>query len=184
MKKVIVCLADGFEEIEAVGIIDVLRRADLPVTIVSIMSGREVTGAHGIQLKADALFGAVDFSGYDLLVLPGGMPGAANLREHKGLKEKILEFDRKGKLLGAICAAPMVFGNLGLLEGRSATCYPGFGEQLGNAKVTSEPVEVDGHIVTGRGPGLVFTFALKLVEKTCGKEKADAIAGQMLLMTW
>ncbi len=184
MKKVIVCLAEGFEEIEAIGIIDILRRADLQVTIISVTESKEVTGAHGIRVVADVLFGDADFSGSDLLVLPGGMPGSANLRDHKGLGEKIVEFDQKGKLLGAICAAPMVFGNLGLLEGREATCYPGFGDQLGNARVTAEPVMVDGHMVTGRGPGLVFPFALKLVEKLCGKEKAGQIAGQMLLESW
>lgn len=184
MKKVIVCLADGFEEIEAVGIIDILRRAELEVTTVSIRQGREVTGAHGIKVMADVLFGEADFSGYDLLVLPGGMPGAANLREHKGLREKIVEFDRKGKMLGAICAAPMVFGSLGLLDGRSATCYPGFGDKLGDAQVSTDPVVEDGNFITARGPGLVFRFALKLVEKMCGKEKAGQIAGQLLLESW
>jgi len=184
MNKVIVCLAEGFEEIEAIGIIDILRRADLQVNVVSIMEAREVTGAHGIKVVADQLFGEADFSGYDLLVLPGGMPGAKNLKEHKGLSEKIVEFDRNGKWLGAICAAPLVFGHLGLLEGREATCYPGFGEQLGNARVKSAPVIIDGHIVTGRGPGVVFSFALTLVEKLAGKEKADRIAGQLLLGSW
>ena len=181
MKKVIVCLADGFEEIEAVGIIDTLRRADLQVTALSVTGKSEVTGAHGIRILADKLFDEVDFSGYDMLVLPGGMPGARNLKEHSDLREKIVEFNAQEKFLGAICAAPMVFGDLGLLKGRDATCYPGFGEYLLNARVITEPVVEDHHIITGRGPGLVFHFALRLVEKLCGKQTAAQVAGQMLL---
>jgi protein deglycase len=181
MKKVIVCLADGFEEIEAIGIIDILRRSDFQVTAASVTGSKEVNGAHHIRVFADEMFENVDFSKVDMMVLPGGMPGAQNLKNHQGLREKVIEFSNKGKMLGAICAAPMVFGDLGLLENRKATCYPGFEGYLKGAEVTSGPVVEDGAIVTGCGPGFVFEFTLKLVEKLAGKDRAESTAGQMLI---
>ena len=181
MKKVVVCLANGFEEIEAIGIIDILRRADIFTMLTSVTGVRDVSGAHNIKLIADELFEDVDFSGFDMIVLPGGMPGSSNLKNHTGLRDIILDFNNKGKLLGAICAAPMVFGDLGILENRNATCYPGFGNQLKLAHVKSDRVVEDQNIITGIGPGAVFDFALKLVEKLAGKEKAAIVAGQMLI---
>jgi 4-methyl-5(b-hydroxyethyl)-thiazole monophosphate biosynthesis len=180
MKKAVVCLATGFEEIEAVGIIDILRRADIFITVTSVTGVREVTGAHHIKVLADELFEDVDFSGYDMIVLPGGMPGSANLKNHSGLRNKILDFNNKGKLLGAICAAPIVFGDLGILENRNATCYPGFENELKLAHVKNDRVVEDQNIITGIGPGAVFDFALKLAERLTGKEKAALVAGQML----
>lgn len=180
MKKVVVCLANGFEEIEAIGIIDILRRADIFTMVTSVTGIREVTGAHQMKVVADELFENVDFSGFDMIVLPGGMPGSANLKDHLGLRSNILDFNKKGKLLGAICAAPMVFGDLGILENRNATCYPGFGNHLKLAHVKSDRVVEDQNIITGIGPGAVFDFSLKLVEKLEGKEKAALVAGQML----
>jgi protein deglycase len=180
MKKVVICLANGFEEIEAIGIIDILRRADVFTMVISITGEREVSGAHHIKVLADELFEDVDFSGYDMIVLPGGMPGAANLKNHLGLRNEILDFNTKGKLLGAICAAPMVFGDLGILENRNATCYPGFEKTLMLAHFKADPVVEDQNIITGKGPGFVFDFALKLVEKLAGKDQAVMVAGQML----
>jgi len=180
MKKAVVCLANGFEEIEAVGIIDILRRADIFTTVTSLSGVREVTGAHDIKVSADELFDDIDFSGYDLIVLPGGMPGSVNLKNHTGLRERIMDFHKKGRLLGAICAAPIVFGDLGILENRNATCYPGFGNQLKLAHVKTDRVVVDQNIITGIGPGAVFDFTLTLVERLAGKEKAGLVAGQML----
>jgi len=168
MKKVALFLANGFEEIEALGTVDILRRAGIPVQTVSITNEKSVTGAHRITVLADTTFPEANFSGVDVLVLPGGMPGAKNLNEQETLKKKVKEHAEKGKIVAAICAAPMVLGGLGLLEGKKATCYPGFESELIGAKVTGDNVSVDKNIVTGKGPGLVFEFALELVETIAG----------------
>lgn len=179
--KAFVFLADGFEEIEAVATIDVLRRGEIDLTTVSISDKREVTGAHNISVLADVLFAETDMSNGDLLVLPGGMPGASNLNEHEGLKKLLLDYNSKGKRLAAICAAPLVFGGLGLLEGRKATCYPSFEPTLKGATHLEKAVVVDGNITTGRGPGFAVDFALSLVEQLQGKSKAEEVAAGMLL---
>ncbi len=181
MKKVALFLADGFEEIEALATIDILRRAAIPVTTVSITAKKEVTGAHQIPVLADSLFDQTDFSQVGCLVLPGGMPGAKHLNEHEGLKKLITNFDKRGEPIAAICAAPMVLGGLGLLQEKQATCYPGFEEKLTGARITGEKVVVDQHITTGKGPGLVFDFALALVEQIAGSDKRREVAGGLLL---
>jgi len=180
-KKIAVHLADGFEEIEAVSIIDVLRRADLDVLVVSVTGEIEVTGAHQIKVMADILFEKVDYDDIYMIVLPGGMPGAANLDAHTGLKFQIKKFVAENKQLAAICAAPLVFGNLGILEGRQAVCYPGFEKYLRGAEVLQIPVVESGNITTGRGPGVAIQFALKIVEKAVSVEKAELLAKQMLV---
>lgn len=121
MKRVALFLANGFEEIEALGTLDILRRAQIPVKTVSITQNKTVTGAHDIPVIADTTFEEADFSDVDVLVLPGGMPGAKNLNEHEGVKELLLNYNKQGKLIAAICAAPMVFGGLGMLENKQAT---------------------------------------------------------------
>ncbi len=181
MKKIAIYLANGFEEIEAVNIIDVLRRAELDVTIVSVTENHEVTGSHGIKLIADQLFKEINYDQIDMIILPGGMPGAKNLNEHPGLREQILNFYENNKMLGAICAAPLVFGNLGILKNRKATCYPGFENQLHGAIVTSEFVEVSGNIVTGKGAGVAIDFALKIVEVFKDNEFATRLAQKMIV---
>ena len=180
MKKVIVFLAEGFEEIEAISIIDTLRRAQIEVTTASITNDKMVKGAHEIEVKTDKLFDEIDFSNYDLIALPGGMPGAKNLNEHEGLKEQIKNF-AENKMIGAICAAPMILGGMGLLKGKRATCYPGFEPELIEAIVTNEPVTVDGNIVTGKGPAFAIQFALQLVELLAGKASRDEVANGMLV---
>lgn len=179
MKKVALFLANGFEEIEALGTIDILRRAQIPVETISITDDKKVTGAHDIPVLADKTFAELDFSTIDVLVLPGGMPGAKHLNEHEELKKKVKEYAEKGKNVAAICAAPMVLGGLGLLDGKKATCYPGFEPELIGAKATGEKVVVDENIVTGKGPGFVFDFALQLVETIAGigtrKEVQDGL---------
>ncbi len=180
MKKIAVFLADGFEEIEAVSVIDVLRRADLKVTVVSINKSYEVAGSHGIKVSTDKLFDEIDFNLYDMIVLPGGMPGAANLNMHVGLREHILNFYESNKYLAAICAAPLVFGNLGLLKDKKATCYPGFESQLHGAIATGEDVEVSENMITGKGAGVAIKFALKIVEIFKGKVFADDLAVKMI----
>lgn len=180
-KKIAVHLADGFEEIEAIAIIDVLRRAGLDVVTVSVTGKLEITGAHQIKVLADKLFESVDYSDVYMIVLPGGMPGASNLNAHDGLKHQIKEFVAENKQLAAICAAPLVFGNLGILAGKQAVCYPGFENQLKDADILQVPVADSGNIITGRGPGVAIQFALKIVEKVVSTEKADLLAGQMLV---
>lgn len=181
MNKVAIHLAEGFEEIEAVSIIDVLRRAEIDVNIVSITGNFVVTGSHNIKIMADSLFENVDYDLIDMIVLPGGMPGSRNLNNHNGLRDQILHFNANGKPLGAICAAPLVLGNLGILKGKKATCYPGFEDELKGAKPTGNFVEQDGVIVTGKGAGVAINFALKIVELLKGKELANDLAEKMIV---
>jgi 4-methyl-5(b-hydroxyethyl)-thiazole monophosphate biosynthesis len=181
MKKIAVHLAEGFEEIEAISIIDVLRRADLDVIVVSVTENLLVTGSHEIKIVADQLFSDINYDLIDMIILPGGMPGSTNLNNHAGLREQILDFHDNKKLLGAICAAPLVFGNLGILKHIKATCYPGFENQLHGAIVTSENVEVSENIITAKGAGVAIDFALKIVELLKGKELATKLAQKMIV---
>ena len=126
-------------------------------------------------------FKDINYKMVDMIVLPGGMPGSANLNNHSGLREKILEFSKNRKPLGAICAAPLVFGNMGILKNKTATCYPGFEEQLQGANVSGKNVELSGEIVTGKGAGVAIEFALKIVEMFKGKVLADELAKKMIV---
>lgn len=180
-KKIAVHLADGFEEIEAISIIDVLRRADLEVIVASVTGKLEVAGAHQLKVLADKLFDDVNYNDVSMIVLPGGMPGAANLDAHEGLRAQIVKFNNENKPLAAICAAPLVYGNLGILKGKQAVCYPGFEKFLKGAEIMNLPVAESGNVITGRGPGAAIQFALKLVEKLVSAEKAELIATQMLV---
>lgn len=181
MKKVALFLANGFEEIEALATVDILRRAEIPVQTVSITNNVVVTGAHNIPVTADTTFDKTNFSDVEVLVLPGGMPGAKHLNEHEGVKSLIKEFNDKGNLIAAICAAPMVLGGLGLLDDKKATCYPGFESELIGAKSTNESVVSDNNITTGRGPGLAFDFALSLVEQIAGIATRKEVQQGLLL---
>ena len=169
MNEVCVFLADGFEEIEGLTVVDLLRRAGIETRTVSIMGQEEIKGAHGIIVKADSLFENTDFSEVKMLVLPGGMPGTIHLKEHKGLEE-----------LAAICAAPTVFGGMGILKGKKAICYPGMEEGLIGAEVTCQPAVTDGHITTSRGLGTAIDFALALISELRDKESADTISKQVV----
>jgi len=180
MKKVFIFLAEGFEETEAVATIDVMLRGKLDVTIVSITTDFLVVGAHGIMISADTMFETTDFSKGDMLVLPGGMPGASNLNAHQGLKNLLLQYAKEGKKLAAICAAPLVLGGLDLLQGKKATAYPGFESALKGAEYVKASVVKDGNIITGRGPGYAFDFGLAIVEELQGKAKADEVAAGLL----
>lgn len=179
-KKVAVHLAEGFEEIEAVSIIDVLRRAKIDTIIVSVTGQKLVTGSHAIQITADVLFDNVNYSAIDMIVLPGGMPGANNLKNHAGLGNQILNFHAIGKPLGAICASPLVFGHLGILKNHKATCFPGFENQLTGAEVTGAEVETSGKIITGKGAGVAIKFALKIVETIKGKAFSEELGRKMI----
>lgn len=167
-----VFFAEGFEEIEAITVVDVLRRAGLEIVMVSITGNREVRGAHQIPVITDELFEYVDHQGADLLILPGGMPGTKNLAAHHKLGDLLKKYHNEGKWVTAICAAPSVLGGLGILQGKKATCYPGFEPQLEGAEIVHTPVVQDGHIITSRGAGTALEFALKLVEISGGVEKA------------
>ena len=181
MKKVALFLANGFEEIEALGTVDILRRAEIPVTTVSIYKEKEVTGAHNMTVIADTIYDELDFSTVDVLVLPGGMPGAQYLNEHEGLKEQVKLFAERGNKVAAICAAPMVLGGLNLLEGKKATCYPGFESKLIGAETSADSVVVSDNIITGKGPAFVFDFALQLVEEIVGADKRKEVQDGLLL---
>ena len=173
-------LATGFEEIEALGTADILRRAGLDLQLVSITDELTVTGAHGINIEADTFFEDVDFFEADMLILPGGMPGAANLASHSDLCERLRDHAYIGRPLAAICAAPLVLGRLGLLDGKRATCYPGFESELEGATCTGALVEVDGQFITGKGPAAVFEFGYAIVEMMKDKATADALRQGML----
>ena len=183
MKKSYLFLANGFEEIEAIATVDILRRANIDVTTVSVYNDPEVVGAHGVPVKADMVFADCDFSQADWLILPGGLPGADNLLACDGLAKLLKEHNDAGKHIAAICASPaVVLAQLGILEKRKATAYPGFEEKLvaAGATPTFERVTVDGNITTGNGPATAFPFALAIVEQTMGKDVAETVASGML----
>ncbi len=174
-------LAEGFEEIEAVTIVDVMRRADIPVKIVSITGEKIVKGAHNISVSVDILFEEADYGKSDMIVLPGGMPGTLNLGQHEGLTRQLRIFAEEGKWLAAICAAPSVLAKLSLLKGKKATSYPGFKDQMIGAEYTEDRVIQDGNIITSRGPGTSIEFSLKLVEVLKGSQISDAIRTSMIV---
>jgi protein deglycase len=179
--KAYIFLANGFEEIEAIAPVDVFRRANIEVVTVSISDSKEVSGAHGVPVLADSLFSEIDFDGEYLIYLPGGMPGTKNLDAHEGLKNLINKQVKAGKPTAAICAAPSILGQMGLLEGKEATCYPGFENQLLGATLSENKLAKSGSISTAKGAGVAIQFALKLVEDLKGKAEADRISNSICL---
>ncbi len=184
MKVAYVFLAQGFEEIEALTVIDVMRRGGMDVKTVSITSALQVKGAHGVTVNADVLFSDTSFKDADWLVLPGGMPGATNLYEYVPLQKLLFaHLEKKTNRVAAICAAPaVVLGQLGLLAGIEATCYPGFEKMLEGAEYVGKPVVADGQFVLGNGPANAMLWALKVVEEAEGKVVRDAVAEGMLFV--
>ena len=180
MANVYVFTADGFEEIEGLTVVDLMRRAGAQVLMVSISDGLAVKGSHRIEIIADTFFEDVDFGQADLLVLPGGMPGTLHLGEHQGLTKLLTETAAQGKRVAAICAAPSVLGGLGLLKGKRAVCYPGFEDKLTGAQVGTEEVVTDGNITTSRGLGTAIPFALELISLLFGQEKAEEIGASVI----
>ncbi|MBQ5645331.1 MAG: DJ-1/PfpI family protein [Bacteroidaceae bacterium] len=179
MNKVYVFLADGFETVEALAPVDVMRRAGLQVVTVSIMGRKEVVSAQNVIVVADEVFENVAFGNADALVLPGGGVGTDNLSAHEPLRTLLVETCSHGTLVAAICAAPMVFGRIGILKGKKATCYPGCEGDLFNAEYTSNAVEKDGNIITACGPGASFDFGFAIVEHFCGVQVVDTLRSQM-----
>ena len=181
MKESFIFLADGFEEIEALTVIDVLRRAEMPVKTVSISSSEYVTGAHGVTVKADTVFDKQLINDPEWLILPGGMPGATNLYEHEQLREILIRHNDEKKKIAAICAAPaVVLGQLGILKGKRATCYPGFENLCAGAEMIDSPVVVDDNIVCGNGPANAMSWALNIVGVAKDEQAALRIANGML----
>lgn len=175
MKKTYIFLADGFEEIEGLTVVDILRRAGSEAVTVSVTGNIEVRSSHAVGVKADRLFEETDFTDADMLVLPGGMPGTLNLKAHEGLIRLLKEADRQEKYIAAICAAPSILGELGMLNGRKACSYPSFEEYLNCGEVLAVPFVKDGHIITGRGMGAAIPFALELTALLEGREKAEEV---------
>lgn len=173
--KVCVFLADGFEEIEGLTVVDILRRAGVDVTMMSVTGSMSIRGSHDIGIQADCLFNAKEAGEADMLVLPGGMPGTLTLKEHEGLNELLRMFDNEKKNIAAICAAPSILGGLGMLKGKKACSYPSFEDKLDGADVQQVPVVTDGHITTGRGLGAAIPFALRLTVILCGEDKAEEV---------
>ena len=175
--KVAVLLAEGFETIEALTTVDILRRAGVECHTFAIKN-QEVTTSHHITLKADKVFNE-EIKDYDAVVLPGGMPGAVNLRDDERVINLLKEFNSKNKIIAAICAGPISLGKAGISEGKNVTCYPGFEEQLGNCNYQKELVVIDRNIITGRGPAAAIPFAFEIL-KQIAPEKVDEIKKAML----
>ncbi|MDR1042335.1 MAG: DJ-1/PfpI family protein [Clostridiales Family XIII bacterium] len=179
--SVYVHLADGFEEIEALTSVDLLRRVGVKVETVSVMGRLNVVGAHDIEVIADIVFEDADYDGCEMIVLPGGIPGAPNLAGHDGLKQKLLSFANEGRRIAALCASPnVVLAPFGIIDGRKATGYPGFDDNMDKVILTAGDVVKDDNIITSKGPATAMTFALALVEELCGKEKRDELAKDLL----
>ncbi len=179
MKKVYLFLADGFETVEALAPVDVMRRAGIQVTTVSIMGRKGVVSAQDVAVEADALFEECCFHDADALVLPGGSVGTDNLSSCEALRKEIAKANDNNKIIAAICAAPMVFGRMGLLNGRKATCYPGCEAELTGAEYTAATVQTDKNIITACGPGASFDFGFVIVEYLCGAEMVNTLRSQM-----
>lgn len=181
MKKLALFLADGCEEIEALTQADILRRAKEDVDILSVMDTVDVISSHNIHIVADGLITDADFSKYDGIILPGGLKGTENLKKNKILRKEVQEFFDKGKLVAAICAAPTVLGDVGILKGKRATCYPGCEEGLIGAEVIkSAPAVQDGNIITSRGMGASISFGLMILSYFEGEEKAEEMAKKIV----
>jgi 4-methyl-5(b-hydroxyethyl)-thiazole monophosphate biosynthesis len=183
MAKVYVFLANGFEDVEALIPVDVLRRGGVEVVTVSVVENSQVVEtSHRVRIEADKMFADCDFSDADLLMLPGGMPGASNLNSHEGVRQALQRQHAAGRKVAAICAAPLVLGGLGILRGKRATCYPGFEQTLEGATYTGDLCTVDGNVTTGEGPAAAFPFAYALLAQLTNEETAKQVAVGMRYM--
>lgn len=176
MSRAAVFFGTGYEEIEALTVVDILRRAGMETTMVSVMGERCVVGSHNIKVEMDELIDEVDFDKIDVIVLPGGMPGTKNLEACEALMAQVDAFEAQDKIVAAICAAPSILGHRGLLRGKKACSYPTFESHLEGADVSQEPAVIDGNIITGRGMGAAIPFGLAILEKLQGKEAAQKMA--------
>lgn len=184
MKKALVLMAPGFEEIELTTVVDLLRRAEIDVTLASIDKHEFVRGAHEMSIKADKILSECETNRYDALVLPGGWPGALNLFESGDVQNIISEFAKEDKLVAAICAAPYILGKMGLLHGKLATCYPGFEGDLKGATLRNCPSVTDGNFITGKGPGYAAQFAMAILDKLVGSEKVAELEESTFFLSY
>ena len=176
MSKVVLFLADGLEECEALIVVDVLRRGGVEVVTASVKEDKTIQSSHGITFEADALASELSYGDFDMVILPGGHWGTIHLKESKIVEKVLLDYAAdESKLISAICAAPSILGDLHLLEGRKATCFPGFEEHLFGAEYTGAPVTVDGRYTTGKGMGATTEFGLVLLSRLTDKETAEDI---------
>ena len=174
-------LADGFEEVEALAPVDILRRGGCEVKTVSIMTSKKVIGTHGVPVEADIMFADADFADADMIVFPGGLPGATNLADHAELEKLIKKQHESGKRIAAICASPaIVLAKTGVLAGKNATCYPGLEDKLKGAVAVKDAVVTDGNITTSRGPATAMAFAIELVRLMAGEKTADEVSEGLL----
>ncbi|MCR4924009.1 MAG: DJ-1/PfpI family protein, partial [Lachnospiraceae bacterium] len=173
-------LAEGFEEIEALAVVDLLRRAKLSCFTVSIKDSIEVKGSHNITVKADKLLSDIKVEKEDVFILPGGMPGTSNLASSKSLCDILTKANENDQMICAICAAPTILGGLGILDGRKATCYPGCEDRLGKATYLVETVVRDKNIISSRGMGTAIDFGLEIIKNILGQEEADSIAKSII----
>ena len=180
MPRVAVILADGFEEVEAIGVIDVLRRAEIDTVIAGLHDGN-VTSARKVRVIPDTVIDTVRAENFDMIVLPGGQPGSDNLNADVRVKELIRQFSLKGKITAAICAAPYVLANAGVLVGKHVTSYPTYKDRLGGGVYEEKSVVIDGSVLTSRGAGTALDFGLAIVEILAGREKALKIRDSMLI---
>lgn len=183
MSKVCVFFATGFEEIEALTVVDILRRAKVDVDMVSITGEKKVTGSHNITVEMDKLIEEVDFEKTDMIVLPGGMPGTVNLEACEPLMKQVDAFFAKDKYIAAICAAPSIFGHRGMLQGKAACSNPGFESHLEGADVKKEPAVVAGHVITSRGMGTAIPFGLAILEQLEGKDAVAQMKDKIIFET-
>jgi 4-methyl-5(b-hydroxyethyl)-thiazole monophosphate biosynthesis len=179
MASAAVLFATGFEEIEALTVVDVLRRAEVQTTMIGI-GAKSITGSHGITVQVDRTIDELGDEGFDVIVLPGGMPGAANLRDDARVQALVQRQHARGAQLAAICAGPIALAKAGVVQGRAVTSYPGFAPQLGAVDYREDDVVQDGTITTSRGPGTALRFALALVARLVGEDEAADLGARML----
>ncbi|MBU5574904.1 MAG: DJ-1/PfpI family protein [Candidatus Aenigmatarchaeota archaeon] len=179
MPKAIITLADGFEEIEAISVIDILRRAGINLLVVGT-TGNFITGAHGLKVQVDKRLVDIesDIDNFDAIILPGGYPGYENLMKTPSVLKIVEKYGKSGKIVAAICGAPLILAKLGLLKDKKATAYPGFEKNFDRPR--DDPVVVDENFITSRGPGTAIQFALKIVEIMLGKEKMIKVKSEIL----
>ena len=175
MKRAVMLFAEGFETVEALMVVDLLRRGGVEVTMTSINEEDMVRSAQGVGVEMDATMDEIDVLDYDAVILPGGMPGTLHLGESEAVKKALFRMNEAGRIVSAICAAPGVLGRHGLLEGKNACSYPDHEVNLLGATVSREPVVVDGNIVTSRALGTAMEFGFKLLELLVSREKADEV---------
>lgn len=180
MNQIAIFFAEGYEEIEALAVVDVCRRCGLTIDMVSITEEKYVAGSHNINVEMDKTYSQVNFEEYDMIVLPGGLKGTQGLEACEPLMKQVDAFYAEGKYIAAICAAPSIFGHRGILKGRSACSYPEFESHLEGAKVTMGPVEISDNVITSRGMGTAIDFGLAISSVFVGKEKAAQTAEKFI----